>query len=165
MKRLVRKRSRDSVWIAAAGCVLLAIQAPATGTQAAGTELAAQGQPKMATVSIRTLDQAPPQLRDIQDALSGMVVAIDPATGELRAPTQDEHARLTGSATARRALLQPQSIEVGGISGLPANASSIEFLTAVQDSGGRVTFRCVHGLDSSSPTFAADHSRLSQEVR
>ena len=94
-----------------------------------------------------------------------MVVSIDPATGQLRAPTPEEHEALTGSAAARTAVAAPQPVDLpGGGAVVLTDAANIDFLTAVHEDG-RVRFRCTHGFDAASDTFARDHRSPEQKVR
>lgn len=158
------RRSRGSTWWGAAVFGVLAMGAPGASPRAQGQATKAATAPA-ATPTVRvSVAESPAHLREIRSALSGMVAAIDPASGELRAPTAAEHEALTGSAAARSALASPAPVEVpgGGVMVLTSPAN-VDFLTAARDDDGRVRFRCTHGLDAASRTFARDHQ--TREVR
>lgn len=152
-------RSWGGVWLTAA-CGVLAVTAPVTTTRASQADNAQQ------VSAVGTVAAIPPHIREIRRELSGMLVSIDPATGEFRTPTPEEQAGLTGSTAAVARFAAPQPVDLpGGGSMLLSSTANIDFTTAVQGADGKLTFRCTHGLDSASATYAEAHRKLSQEVR
>lgn len=112
---------------------------------------------------VQTLPAVPPELEAIRQTLAGMVVAVDPVTGELRAPTEDEHDALRSASAAPRAVAAPQAVELaGGGQLLLASAAQVDFLTAVQGADGSLTMRCRHGFDAGSPAFDTSHAALTR---
>jgi hypothetical protein len=113
--------------------------------------------------AVQTLPAVPPQLEAIRQMPAGMVVAVDPATGELRAPTEDERDALTSASAATRAFAAPQAVELaGGGQLLLASAAHVDFLTAVLGADGSLTMRCRHGFDAGTPAFDASHAALTR---
>lgn len=107
----------------------------------------------------------PPHIEEVRRALAGMIVAIDPATGELRAPDAAEVEALTGTAQAARfAVPRPLDLPGGGAVARTA-ASSVDLLTVTRGADGTITYTCSHGIDSASATFAAQHERRATGVR
>ena len=107
----------------------------------------------------------PQHIQNVRRALSGMLVAIDPETGALRAPDAAEVEALTGAATAAR-FAAPEPIDLpGGGAAILTSPASIDLLSATRQADGTVSFTCTHGLDAASKTFAADHRQPSKEVR
>ena len=156
--RLPLKRFRTVVWLIAAGGAL-ALIAPATTTRAS------QGDGAQKVGAPTTATAMPAHLREIRRELSGMLVSIDPATGEFRTPTPEELASL-GSAGAAARFAAPQPVDLpGGGSTLLTSAANMDFTTAVQGADGTLTFRCRHGFDTASPGYAEQHRKLSSEVR
>jgi hypothetical protein len=156
--RLSPNNFRGAVWLAAA-CSVLAITAPVTTTRASQAEAAQK------VAARRTVAAIPPHIQQIRSELSGVLVSIDPATGEFRTPTPEEHEALAGPAGTASRLAAPRPVDLpGGGSMVLTSAANIDFTTAVQGADGTITFRCTHGLDSRSPGYSEAH-RLSQEVR
>ena len=156
--RLSSKRFAGVVWLTAASGAL-ALMAPVTTTRAS--------QADRAQVTARAAGAAmPPHIRQIRRELSGMLVSIDPATGEFRMPTEEEQSILAGPGGDAARFAPPQPVELpGGGSALLSSTANIDFTTAVQGADGTLTFRCTHGFDSASPAYAALHRTLSPEVR
>src|SRR5690606_3324730 len=135
------KRLRGVVWLSVAGGALVLIS-PATATRASQPPAQQQVAPATAAAAI------PPHIRQIRQELSGMLVSIDPATGEFRTPTPDEQASLAGSAGASARSVAPQPVDLpGGGAALLSTAANMDFTTAVQGPDGTLTFRCTHGFD------------------
>ena len=153
------KRFRGAVWLTAASGAL-ALIAPVTTTKASQTDGARKVAGRTTVVAM------PPHIGEIRRELSGMLVAIDPVTGEFRTPTQQEQEALAGSAGAAARFAAPQPVDLpGGGSMLLSSTANIDFTTAVLGTDGKMTFRCTHGLDAASPTYTEAHRKLSPEVR
>ena len=156
--RLSLKRFRGAAWLIASSGAL-ALIAPVTTTRASQADGAQK-------VTARTTVAMPPHIGEIRRELSGMLVSIDPATGEFRTPTQQEQEALAGSAGAAARFAAPQPVDLpGGGSMLLSSTANIDFTTAVLGADGKMTFRCTHGLDAASPTYSQEHRKLSREVR
>lgn len=109
--------------------------------------------------------EVPAHIREMRKALSGMLVAIDPATGTLRAPDAEEVDALTGMAAAAR-FAEPEPIDLpGGGSAIRTSPMNVDLLTVKKRADGSLTYTCAHGIDAASKTFAADHGRIEKEAR
>lgn len=107
----------------------------------------------------------PQHIQDVRRAMSGMLVAIDPVTGALRAPDAAEVDALTGGAAAAR-FAAPQPIDLpGGGTVIRTSPASVDLLSATRRADGTMVFTCTHGIDAASTTFAADHSQPAKAVR
>lgn len=153
-------RWRGSWWWGAGAFGALAVSTPSAAPAAARAAAPAP------VVTVRMAPaEAPEHVRELRRALAGMLVAIDPATGELRAPTAAEHEALTGSAATQTAFAAPQPIDLpGGGSLVLTSAANVDFLTAVRGEDGTIGFRCRHGLDAAAATFTRDHQSPGEEV-
>jgi hypothetical protein len=122
------------------------------------------------TATPRTQKAAPPveipaHVQQVRKALTGMLVAIDPATGTLRAPDAEEVDALTGMATAAR-FAEPPPIDLpGGASAVLTSPMNVDLLTVTRRADGSMAYTCTHGIDAASKTFAADHRRIEKEAR
>jgi hypothetical protein len=104
-------------------------------------------------------------VRQVRKALTGMLVAIDPATGTLRAPDAEEVDALTGMAAAAR-FAEPAPIDLpGGASAVLTSPMNVDLLTVTRRADGSMAYTCTHGIDAASKTFAADHRRIEKEAR
>lgn len=109
--------------------------------------------------------EVPAHILEMRKALTGMLVAIDPKTGTLRAPDADEVDALTGMAAAAR-FAEPAPIDLpGGGSAIRTSPMNVDLLTVTRRADGSIAFACTHGIDAASKTFADQHRRLHKEAR
>ena len=76
---------------------------------------------------------------------AGMIVYLDPVTGEMRAPTSQERAALLGQAdvrsTAQAAPNRPVQLPGGGLA-IQTDSSGFDFAVATQDAHGKIHYHC-----------------------
>ena len=75
---------------------------------------------------------------------AAMIVYLDPVTGEMRAPTQQERAALVGQTglRTRTAVASPPIRLPGGGVALRIDPSQMDFAVAYQGPGGKIRYHC-----------------------
>lgn len=160
MKRRVAPRVRVAVSMALGATLAAAAMAQQSPREPVSPSpvTAATARPARPGVEI------PAHIKEMRRALSGMLVAIDPKTGALRAPDAAEVDALTGSSTAAR-FAEPAPIDLpGGASAIRTSPMNVDLLTVTRRADGSMGFTCSHGIDAAAKSFGADHRRLAQEA-
>jgi hypothetical protein len=162
MKRRVTPRVRVAATLVLGATLAAGAMAQQSSpTPPPATPPAAPAPARAATAPV----EIPAHIQDMRKALSGMLVAIDPATGTLRAPDAEEVDALTGMAAAAR-FAEPAPIDLpGGGSAVRTSPMSVDLLTVKRRADGSMAFTCAHGIEAASKTFAEDHRRIEQEAR
>lgn len=137
--------------------------AAAVGTFAQTTDQVATSAVRPATPTAAAAPApvvVPPHIQEVRKALTGMLVAIDPETGTLRAPDADEVATLTGGAAQARFAEPPQIALPNGGAVVYTSAATMDLLTVQRQADGSLRYVCTHGIDANDPTGAARHKAL-----
>jgi len=161
MKRRIAPRVRVAVSVVLGATLAAAAMAQQSSKLPASPAPATASAARTAAPGV----EVPAHIQEMRKALTGMLVAIDPKTGTLRAPDAGEVDALTGMAAAAR-FAEPAPIDLpGGASAIRTSPMNVDLLTVTRRADGSMAYTCTHGIDAAWKTFADEHRRLQKEAR